>query len=132
MLTVKNALAKSVILLVHILIISLECRISVGIVIIPSGLQATPGGPIRFFQHEVLVLAIPYKLGCKSVDITLLKPSYSTSNIPIFVHRSFVLFFMQRVMNNEIRPVWPTRSAYFFIVFSGVLYIISFAHIPPL
>jgi hypothetical protein len=49
MLTVKNALAKSVILLVHILIISLECRISVGIVIIPSGLQATPGDPIGFF-----------------------------------------------------------------------------------
>jgi len=49
MLTVKNALAKSVILLVHILITSLECRISVGIVIIPSGLQATPGDPIGFF-----------------------------------------------------------------------------------
>jgi hypothetical protein len=49
MLTVKNALAKSVILLVHILLTSLLCRISVVRVIIPSGLQKTPGEPIEFF-----------------------------------------------------------------------------------
>jgi len=32
-----------------ILITSLECSISVGIVIIPAGLQATPGDPIGIF-----------------------------------------------------------------------------------